>query len=51
MLDKIKKASLIFFLVGIGIFICGFMYFAMLLIFSENVTHKIRIKYLESILK
>lgn len=51
MLSVIEEMCLIFACVGVGIWILSYVNYAFLIIFSERVTKRIRISYLESILK
>ncbi len=51
MLSTIRRMSLIFLGVGIAVWIASYVSYAFLLIFSERVIKKTRVKYLESILK
>ena len=46
-----RRSSLIFFGVGLVIWFLGYLSFTCLLIFSEQIAQKTRVKYLESILK
>jgi ABC-type multidrug transport system fused ATPase/permease subunit len=50
-LRTISLMSLIFTLVGIVIWITSYVSYAFLLIFSERIARKTRIKYLEAILR
>ena len=47
----ISKMSLIFTLVGFAVWLFSYFLYSFLLLFSERVVKKIRVKYLESILK
>ena len=49
-LTEIKKISLIFTLLGVGVFVASYLYYAMMLIFAERNGLKFRIKYLNAIL-
>ena len=51
MLDTISEMSLIFSCVGVGIWITSYISYASLLMFSERVIKKTRVKYLEAILR
>ena len=51
LLNKIKLISLIYTIIGIGIFIFSYVFYSFLLISSELMVQTIRKKYLESILK
>ena len=51
MLDSIKKMSLIFVLVGLVVWVLSYMSYAFLLMSSERIATRIRVKYLESLLK
>lgn len=51
MLDTISFMSLLFALVGIGIWIASYINYSFLLMFSERVAKKTRVKYLEAILR
>lgn len=47
----INKMSLIFTLVGFAVWLFSYFLYSLLLLFSERVVKKIRVKYLESILR
>lgn len=50
-LNKIKQITLIFTLIGIGVWIFGFIFYGFLLTFSEKVARRTRVAYLKAILK
>ena len=50
-LDHVKTLSGIFGIIGLGVWLSSYIYYACLLSFSEKVTKKIKVKYLEAILK
>jgi hypothetical protein len=50
MLSAIKRLSLIYTLVGVGIWIFSYIYYSLLLIFAERVTKKTKVAYLKAIL-
>mmetsp|Transcript_10621 Transcript_10621/g.17848 ORF Transcript_10621/g.17848 Transcript_10621/m.17848 type:complete len:339 (+) Transcript_10621:8-1024(+) len=50
-LEEIEVICLIFVIIGVGIQIFGYMFYAFLLIFSERVAKRTRIAYLRAILK
>lgn len=50
-LDAIKRVCFIMVMLGIGIWIFSYLYYTMLLLFSDSIGYKIRVKYVESILK
>lgn len=49
-LDSIKKISLIFVLIGIGVWLFSHVYYVTLLIFSAKVARKTKVAYLKAIL-
>lgn len=51
MIDTISLMSLIFSLVGVAVWITCYISYAFLLMFSERVAKKTRIKYLEAIIR
>lgn len=51
MIKTIKLMSWIFTVIGAGLWIITFFYYTAFIIFSERVTKRTRIKYLESILR
>mmetsp|Transcript_43686 Transcript_43686/g.42204 ORF Transcript_43686/g.42204 Transcript_43686/m.42204 type:complete len:88 (+) Transcript_43686:201-464(+) len=50
MLDSINFVSIVNLLIGVGVMITTYCYYASLLVFSESVANKTRIRYLEAIL-
>ena len=50
-IDTVSRMSLIFTLVGIAVWFFSYLMYSTLLLFSDKVTKKIRVKYLEAILK
>jgi ABC-type multidrug transport system fused ATPase/permease subunit len=51
MIDKISTLSLIFTLVGVGIYFFSFIYYSFLLIASEKIVRRTKTAYLEAILR
>mmetsp|Transcript_43674 Transcript_43674/g.42190 ORF Transcript_43674/g.42190 Transcript_43674/m.42190 type:complete len:172 (-) Transcript_43674:1-516(-) len=51
MLDLIEETCLIMVIVGAGIFLFTYVYYACLLVFSERIANKTRIRYLQAILE
>jgi ATP-binding cassette subfamily B (MDR/TAP) protein 1 len=49
--ETINRMSLIFTLVGVAVWLFSYFLYSLLLLFSERVVKKIRVKYLESILR
>ena len=50
-LDAIRESSIIFFVIGVAIWVTSHIYYACLFIFAESVARKIRVHYLEAILQ
>ncbi len=51
MLEIISLMSLIFVVIGIAVWITSYISYSFLLMFSERIAKKTRIKYLEAIMK
>ena len=50
MYDTVARMSLILVIIGVAIWITSYLYYAFLLMFSESVTFKVKIAYLNAIL-
>lgn len=51
MLDKIKMLSIIFVIVGCGMYVFSFIYYSFLLISSEKIARRTKVAYIDAILK
>jgi hypothetical protein len=50
-LNSIKRVSKLLTIIGLAVWLCSYIYFTFLIMASERIGQKTKIRYLESILK
>jgi hypothetical protein len=50
-LEKIRITTIIFVVIGAGVWVISYIYWSLLVIFSLRVSRRIKEKYIEAILK